>query len=181
MATSYTHSIPTPPFSPQIIRMPAAQQPEEPLKSTINLLDSLVGFYQRERMWVYHTRARYEDAFSPPTTTDAGSAYSEASTSKVDQGFDDSINSNHSEASNGQQHTTRWHKRKKGFKLRIEGIRPTRVISTHSRGQAQKSEQLPPREQILDMYEKMMEARMESCQRLNKLVRDANRANLRYR
>jgi len=178
MATSYTHSIPTPPFSPQNYKMPDVHQPDEPLKSTINLLDALVGFYQNERMWVYRTRATLEDAFASSPIGDDNSC-PEASTSNVDQDAEESNNSIHSEASKGQQQTTRWHRRKKGFKLRIDGIRAKRVISTQP--QTQKSEQLPPREQILDMYEKMMEARMESCQRLNKLVRDANRANLHHR
>jgi hypothetical protein len=67
-------------------------------------------------------------------------------------------------------------RRKKEFKLRLEGIRSKRVNPLQF-AQEQSVEQLRPHEQILDMFEKMMEARMESCQRVNRLVREASRTN----
>ncbi|PPQ83276.1 hypothetical protein CVT25_004017 [Psilocybe cyanescens] len=182
MATAYTHSIPTPPFSPQNYRMPD-ENTENPLKSTINLLDSLVAFYQHERMWVYRTRATLEDAFqSPPIMEDRPQLNSDDnSVSTNDEEADGYINSQSPSSSRAEnQQPTRWNRRKRGFKLRIDGIRHKRVISTQPVGEPQ-SEQLPPREHILQMFEKMMESRMESCQRVNKMIQDANRANLHLR
>ncbi|KDR83611.1 hypothetical protein GALMADRAFT_235891, partial [Galerina marginata CBS 339.88] len=175
MATAYTHSIPTPPFSPQNYRMPD-ENTENPLKSTVNLLDSLVAFYQHERMWVYRTRAMLEDAFTTPPIMDGNNeSHSDPDNLTVmDEGHNNPSSSSHKQS-------TSWTRRKKGFKLRIDGIRSRRVISTQPVGPSQQPADLPPREQILEMFEKMMEARMESCQRVNKLVREANRANLHSR
>ncbi|KAH9482377.1 hypothetical protein JR316_0004477 [Psilocybe cubensis] len=183
MATAYTHSIPTPPFSPQNYRMPD-ENAENPLKSTINLLDSLVAFYQHERMWVYRTRATLEDAFqSPPPPTDdrAQDNLDDISASTNDEEAARYTDAQLPSTSRAQsQQSTRWNRRKRGFKLRIDGIRHKRVISTQPVGD-QHSGQLPPREHILQMFEKMMESRMESCQRVNKMIQDANRANLHQR
>ncbi|KAF8914029.1 hypothetical protein CPB84DRAFT_1758195 [Gymnopilus junonius] len=153
MATSYTHSIPTPPFSPQNYRMPD-ENTENPLKSTINLLDSLVAFYQHEQMWVYRTRAVLEDAFPTPPLTDTYSDPDVASAMAEQEydGYDNLLG-----VSQGREQT------------RQPADQP-RQASRHS-----------SREQILEMFEKMMEARMESCQRVNKLVREANRATLHLR
>lgn len=152
---------------------------ENPLKSTINLLDSLVAFYQHERMWVYRTRAVLEDAFPTPPIIDGTSTYSdpEIAAAMVEQEYDDY---NPSGPSQGREQT-RWSRRKKGFKLRIDGIRNRRVIATQPGGQPQQPARPSSREQILEMFEKMMEARMESCQRVNRLVREANRATLHHR
>ncbi|KAF9008945.1 hypothetical protein BDQ17DRAFT_1349255 [Cyathus striatus] len=203
MAASYPHSIPTPPFSPENHGLPDDNS-ENPLKSTINLLDSLVSFYQHERMWVYRTRAMLEEAFpdppimsshnnnnnnnnNPSSSSSSSSAYSAGiypqplpspSTSAVSSGpigsFVPADN-----AERGSQPQTRWMRRKRGFKLRLEGLAPKnrRVLSAAQPQQ----DTLQPREQILEMFEKMMEARMESCERVNKLVRNANRANLHNR
>ncbi|KAF8165221.1 hypothetical protein B0H34DRAFT_229081 [Crassisporium funariophilum] len=176
MATAYTHSIPTPPFSPHNYRMPD-ENADDPLKSTINLLDSLVAFYQHERMWVYRTRAMLEEAFpNPPIMTSPNQSSSSQSTpSLADSRYNDP-----NEPSPSHQ-STRWMRRKKGFKLRLDGIRAKRVISAQPMSEGLQHEQLQPREQILEMFEKMMESRMESCQRVTKLVRDANRAHLHSR
>jgi hypothetical protein len=148
---------------------------ENPLKSTINILDSLVAFYQHERMWVYRTRAILEEALPNPsimdTTTQSISASSSLPIGNDEAPINEPLAS----------HQTRWMRRKKGFKLRLDGIRPKRVISAIPVNQVRRPEYLHPREQLLEMFEKLMESRMESCQRINKLVRDANRANLHYR
>jgi len=143
---------------------------ENPLKSTINLLDSLVAFYQQERMWVYRTRAMLQEAFPNPSSADPTTQSIAASSPRDEQA-----------PSREPPHQTRWTRRKKGFKLRLDGIRPKRVISAIPVDQVRQPEYLHPREQLLEMFEKMMESRMESCQRINKLVREANRANLHYR
>ena len=149
-------------------RGPEYESTENPLKSTIHLLDSLVAFYQHERMWVYRTRAMLEEAFPNPTVMDPTTQSTLASSSPPAKKDEAPIN----EPFTSRQ--TRWTSRKKGFKLRLNGIRPKRVVSAVPDDQARKL-YLRPREQLLEMFEKMMESRMESCQRINKLVRDANR------
>jgi len=144
-------------------RVPDYESTENPLKSTIHLLDSLVAFYQHERMWVYRTRAMLEEAFPNPSVMDPTSQSIPASPSPSAR--NDEV---------PPSHQTRWMHRKKGFKLRLDGIRfrPKRAIPVD---QIRQPEYLHPREQLLETFEKMMESRMESCQRINKLVRDANR------
>ena len=146
---------------------------ENPLKSTINLLDSLVAFYQHERMWVYRTRAMLEEAFPNPSVMDPTTQSISASSSPP--------TGNDEIPTPEPSHQTRWTRRKKGFKLRLDGIRPKRVISAIPVDQVRRPEYIHPREQLLEMFEKMMESRMESCQRINRLVRDANRAYLHHR
>ncbi|KAJ3517986.1 hypothetical protein NLJ89_g151 [Agrocybe chaxingu] len=182
MATAYTHSIPTPPFSPHNYRMPD-ETTENPLRSTINLLDSLVAFYQHERMWVYRTRAMLEEAFQMPPLP--GTAHQQYLTDQHGMPMDIRMEDMNDPGAAQSHQSTRWMRRKRGFKLRLDGIRNRRVISTQPVGQGQGQEQgyeeLQPRERILEMFDKMMESRMESCQRVTKLVRDANRANLHDR
>lgn len=149
-------------------RGPDYESTESPLRSTIHLLDSLVAFYQHERMWVYRTRAMLEEAFPDPSVMDPTIQPVPASSSPP---ASNEAPTNESLPS----HQTRWTRRKKGFKLRLNGIRPKRVISAIPVDQVRQVEYLHPREQLLEMFEKMMESRMESCQRINKLVRDANR------
>ena len=145
---------------------PNYESNENPLKSTIHLLDSLVAFYQHERMWVYHTRAKLEEAFPNPSIMDPSTIQSIPASSSPPARNDETLPNE-----TVPSHQSRWTRRKKGFKLRLNGIRfrPRRVISAIPVDHAH------PREQLLEMFEKMMETRMESCQRINKLVRDANR------
>jgi len=148
-------------------------QTENLLSSTTKMLDSLISFYQQERMWIYRMRA--QEACSPqlkdespeqaqPDSTSMGTSAEQHEYHFVDQ------------SSNGQTTRTRWMRRKREFKLRLEGIRSKRVHPLQI-VQGQPAEELRPREQMLEMFEKMMEARMESCQRVNKLVQEASRAN----
>lgn len=136
---------------------------EDRLKSAINVLDSLIAFYQHERMWVYRTRAILQEAF--PNTD---STTQSPSLPPIEAPINEPLTSNQ----------TRWMRRKKGFKLRLDGIRPRRVISVD---QSRQPGYLHRREQLLEIFEKMMESRVESCQRISKLIRDANRADLYYR
>jgi hypothetical protein len=150
--------------------VPDYESTENPLKSTIHLLDSLVAFYQHERMWVYRTRAMLEEAFPNPSSVMDPTTQS-IPASSLPPARNDEAPTNEPFPS----HQTRWTRRKKDFKLRLNGIRPKRVISAIPVNQVRQPEYLHPREQLLEMFEKMMESRMESCQRINKLVRDANR------
>ena len=152
------------------VRGPDYESTENTLKSTIHLLDSLVAFYQQERMWVYRTRAILEEAFPNPSIINPTIQSILASSPPAKN---DETPINDLEPLPSRQ--TRWTRRKKGFKLRLNGIRPKRIVSAIPVDRVQRPEYLNPREQLLEMFEKMMESRMESCQRINKLVRDANR------
>ncbi|KAF8205094.1 hypothetical protein BJ912DRAFT_940239 [Pholiota molesta] len=108
MATTFAHSMPTPPFSPQNYKMPDGNI-ENPLNSTINLLDSLVAFYQQERMWVYRTQAVLNDAFSTPSTMESPIFSKAKNGLSYDRCNDPGGNPQDPLAS-------RWARRKKGFK-----------------------------------------------------------------
>jgi len=60
---------------------PDYESTENPLKTTTHLLDSLVAFYQHERMWVYRTRAMLEEAFPNPAVMDLTTQSNPASSS----------------------------------------------------------------------------------------------------
>lgn len=138
----YTHQhpvsslLPTPPSSPPTIGM-------HPVESTISLLESLVAFYHQERMWVYRTRAQLEMGLfnrSPDFKPD-----NSASDAELDDGPDVSGQSPSSSASSpdsgkpaenaSPSAQTKWLKRKKAFKLKLEGISSARsMFPTVARG-----------------------------------------------
>ncbi|KAF9451653.1 hypothetical protein P691DRAFT_807266 [Macrolepiota fuliginosa MF-IS2] len=190
---TYPNSMPTPPFSPNNQQLPP-HDTDNPLKSTINLLDSLVAFYQHERMWVYRTRAVLEQAFDElPTITPSGHnpdspqenplpSPPESSSSSPSESTSASVldtdNAGDVKSPRPRQLPSRWMRRKRGFKLKLEGIaKPRRSPKPLQRDQQDQD----AKEHILQLFEKMMEDRMESCQRVNKLVRTANRAYLNTR
>ncbi|KAF5363650.1 hypothetical protein D9756_000492 [Leucocoprinus leucothites] len=185
----FPHSIPTPPFSPNNQQLPP-HDADNPLKSTVNLLDSLVAFYQHERMWVYRTRAVLEEAFDnlPAVTPSASkenplpspSASSSPSAATPESSSSDQSTEHAAEPKSPRpgQLPSRWMRRKRGFNLRLEGIAKPKRLSKPLRRNQQDQD---AKEHILELFEKMMEDRMESCQRVNKLVRSANRAYLASR
>jgi len=63
---------------------------------------------------------------------------------------------------------TLWMRRKKSFKLKLEGI-----SMRGKRRHANSAHEPTPGVQILELFENMMQARMESCERVSRLVRDA--------
>jgi hypothetical protein len=71
----------------------------------------------------------------------------------------------------GLRATTLGMRRKKGFKLKLEGI-STRA----KRRETNLGLEAPPTPgvQMLEMFENMMQARMDSCERLRLLVKGAN-------
>lgn len=166
---------PTPPYSPQALPRVPKEAQEDPLKDTGLLLNSLIDSYQRRRMWVCQFRANLESGPSEAPQT-LSPASSEDSVYLPD---DTSLRSK----ANDTNTNSRWTRRKRGFKLRLEGLssKPKRITLTHQSDQPGDSRSPPSREDILSMYEKMMESRMESCQRINKLIHSANRASLHNR
>ncbi|KAH6915325.1 hypothetical protein BKA70DRAFT_574203 [Coprinopsis sp. MPI-PUGE-AT-0042] len=183
MSAPYPHSIPTPPFSPEThhLQMSDSDPQNEPLKETVNLLDSLITYYQQESMWVCRTRATLENAFDESPFSD--SSMSPPSGNDSPEGEDDAKHPMDQSGARPIPTGSQWIQRKRGFKMRLDlspkarpPVRSLRSPSIQSSGG-----HAPPREHILTMFEKMMEARMESCMRVNKLVRNANRANLHKR
>lgn len=157
------------------------------LKSTINLLDSLLDFYQQECIWVYKTRASLSEiSYSPSSQSDSSSNESQSSASpSPPSSVDTDIVKSEPMPSppippSRSSSSSRWSHRKRGFKLRLDGIASARRrASPLHRSQSASARRGPnPREHILELFEKMMESRMESCERVNRLVKNANRADL---
>ena len=66
--------------------------------------------------------------------------------------------------------------RKQSFKLKLEGIGPHNLHRRQRRMQRDASSETGTR--LLELFGQLMEARMESCHRVNRLVREANRVDL---
>jgi len=184
------NSLPTPPHSPRAL---------EPAQSAVFLLDSLTAFYQQERYWIHHTRAALELAltkgadahaitFTPPAdesstssseTSPASSLASLPSASpestacsspgepvvKTEPGSPPPVSTRH----------TRWMRRKNMMKLKLDGI----SSSAHAR--RRRPHRAPPSEpgaRLLEMFSELVDARMESCQRVSRLLQQAGRADL---
>ncbi|KAG1872732.1 hypothetical protein C8R48DRAFT_695471 [Suillus tomentosus] len=171
--------LPTPPSSPPRLGL-------HPVESTITLLENLVAFYHQERMWVYRTRAQLEMTLQERDVSTVATVDEEGEMEKEEP---DSIEET--------SETSKWVKRKKAFGLKLEGIATTRGMP---RGGIVKQRAPPPmlpafahsnqtggqpvlgssgREpgvEILEMFERMMQARMESCERVTRMVRNASGA-----
>ncbi|KAF9464421.1 hypothetical protein BDZ94DRAFT_1256399 [Collybia nuda] len=181
-------SIPTPPFSPKSeFEEPEMSMADHPLKSTINLLDALVSFYQYERVWVCRTRAALDNALQDSPMADVETTLP-SPTSETDTPLEDETE-NETESSHGTpsfsstKPSSRWLRRKRGFKLNLESVGRHRRVSTLKslNSNPPYRDNILQREQILEMFEKMMEDRLESCQRIHRLVRNANRVDLHHR
>lgn len=196
------------------------------LNPTINLLDSLVAFYQQERMWVYRTRAMletedgYDNNNAPSDDEDGIDELRDDQQSDVDDNVSQTrappgslpspppslppILTYEPDASSSLFSTepfikreqlatppplirahspVRWMRQKRGFKLKLEGLK-RHMGKRSSLAQQQNSQQDPSQLgglRVLEMFETMMEARMESCQRVNRMIRNANRADTHFR
>lgn len=164
MSSQLNSAIPTPPFSPK------HDCPDQnSLQPTIQLFDSLIDFYRQQCIWASRTRTALREAAQRDTEFDV-----EYMSGSLPSPPDSTIEQECSEKSSPEspkQTLSRWQRRKTGFKLRLDGLDRKRVY---------RSENLVQRERILQMFEKMIEARLESCERVNRLVRNANRADLQH-
>ncbi|KAH9179858.1 hypothetical protein EDB89DRAFT_2111121 [Lactarius sanguifluus] len=167
-------ALPTPPFSPPQTLTDA------PVDTSAVLLNSLVSFYQQESLWVHRTRAALElaltakgrDSITVAATAKALSSSSDSTGSLTDDSDMQSIKAEPTTPppSVGKTHPkSRWMQRKQSFKLKLDGIGPQ---SLHRHASAEAGTRL------LELFGQLMEARMESCHRVNRLVREANRADL---
>lgn len=172
--------LPTPPQSPTS---------HEIVHPAISLLESLEAFYQQERYWVHHTRAALELALTkgidaPPNASDAPSPcptlgpLSPASSVSSDATPTDVVKREPglTPPMLPRSDATRWMRRKNIMRLKLDGVgaqsrkrRPTRAPPSE------------PGAQLLEMFSELMDARVESCQRVQRMVRNANRADLHMR
>ncbi|TFK82370.1 hypothetical protein K466DRAFT_500457 [Polyporus arcularius HHB13444] len=176
------NGLPTPPQSPtsRDVAHPA-----------ITLLQSLESFYQQERYWVHHTRAALELALTKgidaaPTASSSSSPPSEyqgvlspaSSTTSDAAAVDAPIVKMEpdAQAPSLSRSSNSWTKRKNMMRLKIDGISP------HQR--KRRAPRAPPTEpgaRLLEMFSELMDSRMESCQRVQRMIRSANRADLYMR
>ncbi|KAI0081831.1 hypothetical protein K474DRAFT_1656237 [Panus rudis PR-1116 ss-1] len=160
-------SLPTPPRSPRAA---------EANQSAANLLDSLTSFYQQERYWVHHTRAALELALTkgidaPPqyainTPPDSPTSSPESSDSLPIIKADPDAPLPPSDAAIRKSLLMR---RKAGIKLRLEGL-----AHTHKRRRPHRAPPNEPGPRLLEMFSELVDARMESCQRISRLVRESS-------
>ncbi|KAH8106162.1 hypothetical protein BXZ70DRAFT_420363 [Cristinia sonorae] len=172
-------SLPTPPRSPRGVQVN---------HSAVNLLDSLTAFYQQERYWVHHTRAALELALvkgidAPPTNNIISASSASTAPSPHDNLVANSmaatassmgaVKPEPSSPTNNSPSARKslWMRRKQaqGIRLKLDGLAHTRRRRPH---RAPPSE---PGARLLEMFSELVDARMESCQRISRMVRDASR------
>ena len=177
-------ALPTPPFSPPQTLTDA------PADTSVVLLNSLVSFYQQESLWVHRTRAALElaltakgrDSITAAATAKAISSSSSSTDSLGSLTEDSDMQSIKAEPTTpppslGKVHPkSRWLQRKQSFKLRLEGIGPHSLHRRQRRMRRDASAETGTR--LLELFGQLMEARMESCHRVNRLVRESNRVDL---
>ena len=177
-------ALPTPPFSPPQTLTDA------PADTSVVLLNSLVSFYQQESLWVHRTRAALElaltakgrDSITAAATAKAISSSSSSTDSLGSLTEDSDMQSIKAEPTTpppslGKVHPkSRWLQRKQSFKLRLEGIGPHSLHRRQRRMRRDASAEAGTR--LLELFGQLMEARMESCHRVNRLVRESNRVDL---
>jgi hypothetical protein len=174
-------ALPTPPFSPPQTLTDA------PADTSVVLLNSLVSFYQQESLWVHRTRAALElaltangrDSITAAATAKALSSSDDSSAGLTEDSDLQSIKAEPTTPppSLGKVHPkSRWLQRKQSFKLKLEGIGPHNLHRRQRRMQRDASAETGTR--LLELFGQLMEARMESCHRVNRLVREANRVDL---
>ncbi|OAX44529.1 hypothetical protein K503DRAFT_764943 [Rhizopogon vinicolor AM-OR11-026] len=182
--------LPTPPSSPPRVEL-------LPVESTISLLENLVAFYHQERMWVYRTRAQLEMSIQDRDATAATQDEEETAQEEPDSAEEEET----SETTKWMKRKKAFGLKLEGIsttrgmptvgrsgvmKQRARSSmmqQPMPVSFAHS-SQTQTSGPQPtlilgagerePGVQILEMFERMMQARMESCERVTKMVRNAS-------
>ncbi|KAI0068771.1 hypothetical protein BV25DRAFT_1817680 [Artomyces pyxidatus] len=181
-----TTHLPTPPFSP-----PQTLTDVPPEASAV-LINSLVSFYQQESLWVHRTRAALELALTTvprqgslqgaPSSSATFASSSSDTPSMTDESDYQSVKPEPTTPPPLEgRHTrgSRWQQRKKSFKLKLEGMPPHAL--QHRRRQRRTPGVASAPEtgtRLLELFGELMEARMESCHRVSRLVKEANRADL---
>ena len=143
----------TPPVSPRS-HPSSLNTSKESLQATTELLDFLIEYYHRKRLWTHHLRQT--------ALRDHDSA---CESNNADHKDTASIRPppNLTTASQRQTLTTPG--------SRCQRRRDVRKVGRRVPSRAE-------RERIVDQFEELVATRLENCQRLNRLVRNANRARL---
>ncbi|KAH9938605.1 uncharacterized protein B0H18DRAFT_20420 [Fomitopsis serialis] len=191
MATMTEHALPTPPHSPRAL---------EPVRGAVVLLDSLTAFYQQERYWIHHTRAALEVAIakgsdaraitfpvsSPSESSSGASSPAASTTSTMDEPcatvalpaiktepdmLPDAMSAPDRSAAAFAKRITRWNRRKNMMKLKLDGISSTSL----RRRRPHRAPVSEPGARLLEMFSELVDSRMESCQRVSRLVRETHR------
>lgn len=166
MYSNLIAQLPTPPASPE----PADAMQSDDMQSSLQLLDSLSSFYQHERYWTHHTRAALETALS--------SAFQGHVEATIGDGAPDDAHEPRVKKEpmsprlkpvdgQGRRRSNTWNRRKNNLRLKLGGIEPP-IRKQPTR----------PSQQILEMFAALIESRMESCDRVTAMVKNANRADL---
>jgi hypothetical protein len=162
-----------------------------PLTTTITLLESLIAFYHQESMWVVRTRAQYEmpHQFGIESTAAANVAsmiQDESSSGEESSGDALQKQEDGAEVIGGlarnnrsrQLGKSKWNRRKPGLTLHLGGIATIKPSSmAPSKAPLTRLARSRPLE-MLDMFDRMVQLKMESCERVARMVRTANRADL---
>jgi len=166
-----------------------------PLSNERNVLRTLVAFYHSETMWVYRTRATMELDVAQAPDTSPMSCPADADPAPVgmsveDEELDRVLDDVDVVLLKGKrnQDPTLWMRRKKGFKLRLDGISTTfkpknPVIACKAvSGRASMNQPIIEHPangiQVLEMFETLLQSRMESCMRLERMVKESNDTQL---
>lgn len=197
-------ALPTPPHSPQSQHPQFAfafanQYPQQGqgqlqvTKHTSTVLGSLTSFYQQEQYWVHHTRAALELAVTkgidgpaqPLATATEGASSPETFTINIktepESDSDCSAPASPSSTSTSlsepssptaeQRQISRWLRRKNRMQLRLSGISPHDPKRKRRPARAPQTE---PAARLLEMFAELVDARMESCARMERLVRESS-------
>ncbi|KAJ3009356.1 hypothetical protein NUW54_g1170 [Trametes sanguinea] len=134
---------------------------------TTHTLECLEHFYQQQRLWAYHARIALEPGLdermhAPPSPVPNAPCTFISTRSTLSPAPSTHPNRDTIQA-------TRWMRRKNRFRLKIDTIHVHRPKCRPLRG--------PPNEpalRLLEMFSDRLDAGMESCQRLQRLVRHAD-------
>lgn len=173
----------------------------QPYITNQNMLDAIVAHYHQSRMWCYRTRASLELAAdsavpapgqsssfvaAPPVapSSDQSGTPSPGEPGQPPLGLDAkplSLAPTRAPAA-----STRSLRRKRGFKLKLEGLEATNPAFRHASSEnsmavARPRPALSGSIQLLEMYENVLARRMDNCERLSRLVRESNRGHLKWR
>jgi len=155
-------ALPTPPQSPST----STPDPVDGMDSSLRLLDSLSSFYQHERYWTHHTRAALENALSSALQGHVEATIDGKDAETYVKEEPSSPRLKPIDVRSKRRHTT-WNRRKNNLRLKLGGIEPP-IRKQPTR----------PSQQILEMFAALIEARMESCDRVTAMVKNVNRTDL---
>ncbi|THV08411.1 hypothetical protein K435DRAFT_10224 [Dendrothele bispora CBS 962.96] len=201
---NFSHPMPPPPDAPHPFSLTAPDIPR--LQSSLSTLQSLVDFYENERTWIYRQRVSVDDppvlpVISPDIYTDEDPYSSQEMEIKAEPVEIPLTGTSRTHSIHFKPSETRWRRRKPDLKLKLHKLPPLQRIqngavrrnadpqsSSSEEGLSSYTECLPGIEtlvraanedaHLLDIFEEMLEARLQSCQRIDRLVRDARQKSV---